>query len=69
MAEAEKPGGREKGWAVVRVGLGLAQVMAATVTLVLLVQTGANEWSLGAVTLTGLLVLLSKCLFRGSRGT
>ena len=64
----EKPRSREKVWAVVRIVLGLAQVMSATFTFVLLVQMGVNEWSLGAIGITGLLVLLSKWLFRDSRG-
>jgi hypothetical protein len=67
MGKPEKPGGREKAWAIVRIGLGLAQVIAATFAVALLFQTGANEWSLGAVAVAGLLVLLSKWLFRASR--
>jgi hypothetical protein len=72
MSEPESAPGesrrREKAWAVVRIALGLAQIMAATVTFVLLVQTGVNEWSMGLTAATGLLVLLSKWLFRDSRG-
>ncbi len=56
----------ERRWAVVRILLGTAQVMGATVSAYLLLQTGTNAWSLGAVTVTGLLVVLSKLLFRGS---
>jgi len=53
-------------WAVVRILLGTAQVMGATVSAYLLLQTGTNQWSLGAVAVTGLLFAVSKLLFWGS---
>jgi hypothetical protein len=56
----------ERRWAVVRVVLGTAQVMAATVSAYLLLRTGTNEWSVGALIVTALLVAMSKWLFRGS---
>ncbi len=56
----------ERRWAVVRILLGTAQVMGATMSAYLLLQTGTNAWSLGAVAVTGLLVVLSKLLFRWS---
>ena len=69
MAEPERaPGGpnrRERGWAAVRVALGLGQVMAATVTLVLLLAFGTAWPTLAAAGVAGLLVLTSKLLFRG----
>lgn len=56
----------ERRWAIVRIILGTSQVMAATVSAYLLLRTGANEWSVGALVVTALLVALSKWLFRGS---
>jgi hypothetical protein len=55
-------GGRWR--AVARIALGLAQVMAATVTLYLLTSTGTSTLTYGAAAVAGLLVLLSKVLFR-----
>jgi hypothetical protein len=49
----------------VRVALGLGQVMAATVTLVLLLAFGTAWPTLAAAGVAGLLVLTSKLLFRG----
>jgi hypothetical protein len=69
MSEPERaPGGpapREKAWATVRVVLGVAQVMAATITLVLLLSFGTAWPTLVAAGVAGLLVLTSKLLFRG----
>jgi hypothetical protein len=61
-----RPTSNERRWAVVRIILGTAQVMAATVSAYLLLRTGTNEWSVGALIVTALLVALSKWLFRGS---
>jgi hypothetical protein len=69
MSEPERaPGGRrpeEKARAIVRIVLGVAQVMAATVTLVLLLAFGTAWPTLAAAGVAGLLVLTSKLLFRG----
>lgn len=46
-----------------RVVLGLAQVMAATVTLAFLVQTGTSGLTVTATLVTLSLVVLSKLLF------
>jgi hypothetical protein len=61
----QQPDGRERLWAVVRIVLGLAQVMGATVAAWCLVQTGTSVLTLGAAAVTGLLVIVSKLLFRG----
>jgi hypothetical protein len=53
--------------AVGQIVLGLAQVMAATVALYLVVATGISEWSVGAVVVAGLLVAASKLLFGGRK--
>jgi hypothetical protein len=70
MAKLEEdqapPTGHEKAWAVVRVILGQAQMMGAIASFCLLVQTGVNALSLGAVVVTGLLTTTSMLLF-GSR--
>lgn len=50
---------------VVRIALGIGQIMGATVSLILLLQTGVNGLSVSATVLTGLLTLASKLLFRG----
>jgi hypothetical protein len=49
----------------VRIVLGVAQVMAATVTLVFLLSFGTAWPTLAAAGVAGLLVLTSKLLFRG----
>lgn len=50
-------------WAVVRIGLGLAQVMGATVILYALVQTGISALTIGATVVTLGFIVLSKLLF------
>jgi hypothetical protein len=53
-------------WAVVRIVLGQAQIIGATVSLYCLIATGANALTMWAVSVTGLLVVASKLLFRDS---
>ena len=53
----------DKMGAVVRIGLGLAQVMGAVVTLVFLVPTGMSNPTIVATILTLLFVVLSRLLF------
>jgi hypothetical protein len=60
------PTAGEKRWALVRIALGLAQVMAATATAYLLVVTGVSPLTVWAAAGTVLLVVLSKLLFRGT---
>jgi hypothetical protein len=60
------PTARDKWWALVRIALGVAQVMAATATAYLLVVTGVSTLSVWAIAGTALLVVLSKLLFRGT---
>jgi hypothetical protein len=64
MASEGRSSGREKVWAVPRVALGVALVMCATIWLTLLLQTGTGAVSIGAVAVTGLLVVVSRLLFR-----
>jgi hypothetical protein len=52
--------------AVLRIILGTSQVMGATVSLILLVQTGVNGLSLAAILITVLLTLASKLQFHGT---
>ena len=59
------PTASERRWAVVRLILGQLQMMGAVVSFVLLLQTGINRLSLGAVVVTSLLTGLSLLLFRG----
>ena len=50
-------------WAIVRTVLGVAQVFGATLSFVLLLQTGVNSLTLGAIIITGLLTTTSVLLF------
>jgi hypothetical protein len=52
-----------KVWAIVRIVLGIAQIFGATFSFTLLIQTGVNPLSLGAVIVTGLLTTISVLLF------
>lgn len=61
--EKHEPG---KAWAVVRMVLGLAQMMGAEASLYLLLQTGMSTLSLGAVVITRLLTTSSVLLFRSA---
>ena len=64
----ERPTIREKAWGVVRIVLGLAQVIGATASAYVLVQTGLSTLTLVAVVITGLLVVVSNLLFRDPDG-
>lgn len=55
---------REQVLAIVRMILGTVQVMGATTGVILLVRTGVNELSVGAVVVTGVFALTSILLFR-----
>jgi len=50
-------------WAIVRTVLGVAQVFGASFSFVLLIQTGVNSLTLGAIIITGLLTTISVLLF------
>jgi hypothetical protein len=47
-----------------RIALGTAQVMAATAGLVLMVETGTSVPTMATIAVAGLLVVVSKLLFR-----
>jgi hypothetical protein len=64
MAEQGRTIGGKKPWAVIRIALGLAQVMAATGSLVFLLQTGMSALAVTATFATVLFVVASKLLFR-----
>lgn len=57
----------QRKWAVVRLILGQAQVIGATITLVLLIQTGSSVLTLRAAIVTALLTLASVLLFKSGR--
>ena len=61
-------GAADRRWALVRLALGVAQMSGASAGLVLLVQTGANEWTLALIAATGVLTTLSVLLFGSWRG-
>jgi uncharacterized membrane protein YbaN (DUF454 family) len=55
------PTNKDKAWALVRIALGIAQVMAATTTLVFL---GTSGLTIVATIITLLLVVVSRMVFR-----
>ena len=57
---------RERKWAVVRIALGILQVIGATATVFLLLKTGTNTLTIGAAGVTTALTLTSILLFRGT---
>ena len=57
----------ERGWAGVRLVLGLAQMAGATVGACLLLRTGITGLTLGVVGVTGLLTVASRRFFKGTR--
>jgi hypothetical protein len=48
-----------------RLGLGLAQMFMAVFSIVLLLETGLNRWSVASAAFTTLLTLTSRLLFHG----
>jgi aquaporin Z len=54
---------REIVWAVVRLALGLIQIVGATASVLLLISTGPSRLTLFAVIVTGLFTLGSRILF------
>ena len=48
-----------------RLGLGLAQMFMAVFSIVLLLDTGLNRWSVASAVFTTLLTLTSRRLFQG----
>jgi hypothetical protein len=55
-----------RNWALVRILLGLTQVMGATIALAFLVQTGASGSTMIATGATAFFVVLSRLLFSKS---
>lgn len=53
----------ERSRAVLRIGFGTAQILAATMAGVLLFETGITRWSLLAVVLTCVLTMTSVLVF------
>jgi hypothetical protein len=62
MGEPNRPLG------LLRVGLGLAQVMAATTALYFLLATGVSDLTVRATTATTFFVILSRLIFAGRDG-
>lgn len=62
------PTSRERVWAIVRIGLGIAQMTGATTTVVLLIETGVSTVSLAATVATCALTTLSVLLFGAHHG-
>jgi len=54
---------REIIWAIVRLLLGLVQIVGATTSVLLLIGSGVNRLSCGAVIITGFFTVLSRILF------
>jgi hypothetical protein len=55
-------------WGIIRSLLGFAQMLGATVSLILLFVTGVNTYTLSGVIITGVLTTISVLLFGGRRG-
>jgi hypothetical protein len=72
VKESRKPTGLgnrgEKGWALVRLTLGMMQMTGAVVSFYLLLRTGMNDLSLSAVAFTCLCTTVSVLLFGGRGG-
>ena len=58
---------KNKAWAVVRVFLGTAQIIAAMTTVILYFQVGQNWLTETGLGVTLLLLLLSRLLYGGNR--
>ena len=54
-------------WETIRFALGMVQMAAATVAVVILVRTGVSKWSLLAAVVTCALTTVSVLLFGGRR--
>lgn len=63
----EPPSRSKVAWTVVRVILGLAQMVGASASLILLLLTGVNAWSIGGAVITSIITLTSILLFRSCR--
>jgi hypothetical protein len=61
--QAQPQLGTERRWAIVRLVLGLLQIVGARFSLALLVEAGVNRLSLASVAVSGLLTTLSVLLF------
>ena len=55
---------REIAWAIVRLILGVIQIVGATAGLVFLIGTGASRITFAVAAVTGLFAVLSRILFR-----
>jgi hypothetical protein len=55
---------REIAWAIVRLILGVTQIVGATAGLVFLIATGASRITFAVAAVTGLFTVLSRILFR-----
>ena len=68
VAESQQAGLSQRRWALVRLGLGLAQIIGATMTLYFLVQTGESGPTFWSAGITACFTLTSRALFKGRRG-
>jgi hypothetical protein len=59
---------KERRWAILRLFLGTVQIVGSTASLVLLILTGVNVWSLSGVVVTGLFTTVSVLLFGARKG-
>jgi membrane protein YdbS with pleckstrin-like domain len=61
---AESAERRKRVWAIVRIALGMIQVMGATATVYWFALTGVNILSLGGMAVTSVALIASRLLFR-----
>ena len=64
MAGTGEPTPGERRWALLRITLGQAQIVAAVIGLVLFATTGASPATFAAVGVALVLVVVSKAVFR-----
>lgn len=65
--QTRAPSVQERRWAILRLFLGTVQIVGSTASLVLLMLTGVNVWSLTGVVVTGLFTTVSVLLFGDRR--
>ena len=63
--EQRPPTATERRWAILRYLLGMAQMLGATVSAILLSLTGVNSLTLWGVVITGVFSTISVILFGG----
>ena len=53
---------KERQWVMIRLVLGITQIIGATISLVLLIRTGVSKLSIGACVVTTFFTIMSRLL-------